>query len=128
MKYIVAGGRDFNNYGLMTLILSRYINPEEDTIISGGARGADELGARYASEHGVPLQIFPAYWDTYGKSAGFIRNAEMGEHADGAIVFWDGKSKGSKHMIKTMKYLRKQCYVYDYNGKLYDPNNSRSNS
>lgn len=128
MKYIVAGGRDFNNYSLMTLILSRHINPEEDTIISGGARGADELGARYASEHGVPLQIFPAYWDTYGKSAGFIRNAEMGEHADCAIVFWDGKSKGSKHMIKTMKYLRKQCYVYDYNGKFYDPNNSRSNS
>ena len=88
MKYIVAGGRDFNNYGLMTLILSRHINPEEDTIISGGARGADELGARYASEYGIPLQIFPAYWDTYGKSAGFIRNAEMGEHADCAIVFW----------------------------------------
>lgn len=128
MKYIVAGGRDFNNYSLMTLILSRHINPEEDTIISGGARGADELGARYASERGIPLQIFPAYWDTYGKSAGFIRNAEMGEHADCAIVFWDGKSKGSKHMIKTMKYLRKQCYVYDYNGKLYNPNNSRSNS
>lgn len=128
MKYIVAGGRDFNNYSLMTLILSRHINPEEDTIISGGARGADELGARYASEHGIPLQIFPAYWDTYGKSAGFIRNAEMGEHADCAIVFWDGKSKGSKHMIKTMKYLRKQCYVYDYNGKLYDLDNSRSNS
>ena len=128
MKYIVAGGRDFNNYGLMTLILSRHINPEEDIIISGGARGADELGARYASEHGIPLQIFPAYWDTYGKSAGFIRNAEMGEHADCAIVFWDGKSKGSKHMIKTMKYLRKQCYVYDYNGKFYDSNNPRSNS
>lgn len=119
MKYIVAGGRDFNNYHVLTKILDIFINPEEDVIISGGAQGADELGARYAAEYGVPLQIFPAYWDKYGKSAGFIRNAEMGEHADCAIVFWDGKSKGSKHMIKTMKYLRKQCYVYDYNGKLY---------
>lgn len=117
MKYIVAGGRDFNNYDLMTLILSRYINPEEDTIISGGARGADELGARYASEHGVPLQIFPAYWDTYGKSAGFIRNAEMGEHADGAIVFWDGKSKGSKHMIETARKKGLPYWVFNYQGE-----------
>ena len=126
MKYIIAGGRNFNNRAILEKVCNSFT--DIDTVISGCAQGADTIGAEWAAKKGIALQTFPAYWDVYGKSAGFIRNAEMGEHADCAIVFWDGKSKGSKHMIKTMKYLRKQCYVYDYNGKLYDPNNSRSNS
>lgn len=31
-----------------------------------------------------------------GKGAGHKRNTQMAEYADGAIIFWDGKSKGSK--------------------------------
>lgn len=116
MKIIVAGGRDFNNLKIMDKILSQHINPPFDTIISGDARGADMLGAEWGVKHGVPLQHFPAYWDIYGKSAGFIRNAEMGEHADMLIAFWDGKSKGTAHMIKTMKRLKKEYWIYDYNG------------
>ena len=42
----------------------------------------------------------------------------MGEYADAAIIFWDGKSKGTAHMIKTMKRLKKPYYVFDYNGEL----------
>ncbi len=116
MKYIIAGGRDFNNRTIMDKILSEYINPPFDIIVSGCAKGADTLGAEWATIHGVPLQTFPAYWDTYGKAAGFIRNAEMGEYADAAIIFWDGKSKGTAHMIKTMERLKKPYYIFDYNG------------
>ena len=83
-------------------------------IVAGG------LGALWAAKHSVPLQCFPAQWNIYGKSAGFIRNAEMGEYADLAICFWDGKSKGTFHMIKTMKRLNKPVYVFDYNGESYE--------
>jgi len=38
-----------------------------------------------------------------GKAAGFIRNAEMAEYADALIAFWDGRSKGTKHMIDLAK-------------------------
>ena len=55
MKYIVAGGRDFNNHIIMHQILSQIINPGEDIIISGDARGADALGAEWAALHGVPI-------------------------------------------------------------------------
>ena len=116
MKYIIAGGRDFNNYDVLTKILNIFINPKKDIIFSGGARGADELGARYAAENSIPLQIFPAYWDKYGKSAGFIRNAEMGEYGDALIAFWDGKSHGTKHMIQTMKFQNKPYDIFDYEG------------
>ena len=45
------------------------------------------------------LRIFIPQWDKYGKKAGYLRNVEMAENANALIAFWDGKSKGTKHMI-----------------------------
>lgn len=126
MKYIIAGGRDFNNYNLVCAICntlckaSMYGGKNLSEIVCGDARGADELGARWGKEHGVPVKHFPPDWDYYGHAAGFIRNAEMGEYADAAVCFWDGKSKGTEHMIKTMKRLGKPYRVFDYEGKDID--------
>ena len=61
------------------------------------AGGEVGRGARYSH-----CQI-PANWDNYGKRAGFIRNSEMAEYADACIVFWNGSSKGAKHMIDVAK-------------------------
>ena len=45
----------------------------------------------------------PADWDTYGKSAGYRRNADMLKYAkeEYAVVFafWNSTSKGTKNMI-----------------------------
>ena len=87
MKYIIAGGRDFNNRTIMFSILSKHINNMYDTVISGDARGADALGTEWAMHFQIPVKHFPAQWDKYGKSAGFIRNAEMGDEADALIAF-----------------------------------------
>ena len=46
---------------------------------------------------------FPADWDLEGKSAGFKRNVKMAEYADALVAFWDGESKGTKHMIEIAK-------------------------
>lgn len=48
---------------------------------------------------GYSVDQYPADWDTYGKSAGYRRNEDMAKIADACIVFWDGESRGSKHMI-----------------------------
>lgn len=120
MKIIIAGGRDFNNYNILDKVISKIVNIEKDIIISGAARGADSIGADWANKHSVPLETYPANWNRYGKSAGYIRNAEMGENADALIAFWDGKSKGTAHMIKTMKRNNKPYRVYDYNGELIE--------
>ena len=45
-------------------------------------------------------------WDLYGKKAGYMRNEEMAKVADGAIIFWDGESKGTKHMIDLCKKFK----------------------
>lgn len=116
MKIIIAGGRNFHNLDIMDKILSENVT-SEDSIISGDAKGADTLGIIWAQKHKVPVHHFPAKWIQQGKSAGFIRNAVMADYADVAIIFWDGKSKGTEHMIKTMKKKNKPCWVYDYDGK-----------
>lgn len=107
IRIIIAGGRDFSNYSLLKqsvdTIVKNFHN-ENLTIISGTARGADTLGEQYAEEQHLSIRRFPADWDTYGKNAGPIRNAQMATYAsEGAkgilIAFWDGKSKGTKNMI-----------------------------
>ena len=114
-KYIIAGGRDFNNYSIVREVLEKYNDIDE--IVSGDARGADTQGIMYANQYHIPIQHFPAQWDLYGDNAGFIRNAEMADYADAAIVFWDGKSHGTKNMIQAMKFRKKPCDIYNYEGK-----------
>lgn len=104
MKVIVAGGRDFDDYDLlenkMNVILTNHTDVE---IVSGTARGADNLGEKYAKSKGFRIRRMPANWDKYGKAAGYRRNAEMAKYADACVCFWDGKSRGTKHMIDLAK-------------------------
>ena len=102
IKIISAGTRTFNNYELlkskMDFYLSNCGNRTNIEIVSGGARGADSLGERYAKEKGFPVKEFFPDW-SLGKKAGFLRNKEMSEYASHAVIFWDGVSRGSKLMI-----------------------------
>jgi hypothetical protein len=100
MKVIIAGSRTFDNYDLLFEKCSEIVKDFDSVeIVSGNAKGADRLGERFAKENGFALTLFPADWEKFGKSAGYIRNKEMAEYADILIVFWDGVSKGTKHMI-----------------------------
>lgn len=83
-------------------------------IVSGTAGGADRLGEAYAYSQGFSVKRFPADWDEHGKAAGVIRNAEMAEYADAAIIFWNGVSKGTKNMIDNMKKIGKPHIVKKY--------------
>lgn len=101
-KVIVAGTRTFKNYALLENRLVHFLSgrkPSEVIIISGGAKGADRLGEKFAKEKHCNLKVFPADWITFGNSAGYRRNAEMSKVANACVVFWDGRSKGTKHMI-----------------------------
>jgi hypothetical protein len=117
-KLIVAGGRDFNDYDLLSRVLIAIADVEladkAVSIVSGVARGADQLGLEFARHHDVKLYAFLADWDKYGKRAGFLRNEEMGQFSDGLLAFWDGKSRGTKHMIDYMHSLNKPVIVHQY--------------
>lgn len=115
MKIAIVGSRNFNNYELLKdTILNKFDIFDITEIVSGGATGADLLGAQFAKEYSIKLTEFLPDWTTYGKSAGYIRNKDIVNHADVVIAFWDGKSKGTKHSIDIAKKENKQCEVILY--------------
>lgn len=104
-RVIIAGGRDFTDYGFLVETMDYLLSEvnESITVVCGKARGADTLGEQYAKERGYSVKYFPADWDRYGKAAGYIRNEEMAENADALVAFWDGKSRGTRNMIEIAK-------------------------
>lgn len=118
MKLIVAGGRDFVNTNRMIEELQKLVNsgniPDCPELVCGMARGADMLAYSLWANHNMKIHTFPADWKTHPRSAGYIRNAEMGNFADVLVAFWDGKSRGTKHMIDIMQRLNKPVYIVRY--------------
>ena len=117
MKIIVAGSRGFNNYDVLSRVLDTLtvgLDNEDLEVVSGTARGADKIGERYARDRGISIKKFPAEWDTHGKSAGYLRNRDMADYADACVVFWDGESKGSKHMIELAEKAGLHLRVINY--------------
>ena len=117
-RVIIAGSRNFNNYELLKKECDAFLLDKKEKyniiIISGGARGADFYGEKYAQDEGFSLEVFPANWNKFGKSAGFRRNEQMAEVADALIAFWDGKSNGTKHMIEIMENKKLLVRVVNY--------------
>lgn len=104
-KVIIAGSRDFNNYEFLESNCNYYLKNKFPNIeiVSGGARGADRLGERYAENYLLDIKFFRADWGLYGKRAGYLRNEQMALYSNALIAFWDKESKGTKHMIGLAK-------------------------
>lgn len=126
LRVIIAGGRDFDDFPLLMdrciEILSERTkdsNYEKIRIVSGTARGADKLGEQYANVAHYDISRFPADWDSLGKRAGYVRNVEMAKYASEdnggmLITFWDGKSRGTKHMINLAKRYGLEVHTVTY--------------
>ena len=115
MRLIIAGGRTFNNLGLLSQQADKFVNGLLPiTVISGTARGADQLGERWAQIRRYDIERFPAQWDIYGKSAGYKRNEQMANTATHLLAFWDGQSRGTKHMIDIARTHNLEVRVITY--------------
>lgn len=115
MKIIIAGTRTADNYrdvheGIRCLTKGE--TPE--LILTGGATGADELGRKYAEINNLPHLKIKAKWESYGRSAGPIRNAELVKQATHLLALWDGKSKGTKSIIEQAKKAGLKILVICY--------------
>lgn len=114
-RIIIAGGRDFNDYQLLLDSVCPILKGDHNIeIVSGCANGADKLGERFAESFGLTVIKFPANWNKHGRAAGPIRNLEMAKYADELIVFWDGKSSGTKNMINTATKLNLKVNIIKY--------------
>ena len=121
MRILVCGSREWKDKEAIKLAIieecnrSKQPSPMHVYIINGAARGADELSSEVAEELGLMLQEFPAAWGCHGRAAGPIRNAEMlRTKPDVVLAFWDGKSKGTKNMIKQAQDAKVRTRIFKY--------------
>lgn len=103
MKVLVCGGRQFNDYLNASLALDDLNLGEGDTIIEGGASGADACAFNYATYRGISCETFQADWQAHGKKAGPIRNQRMLDEGKPDMVVAFPGGKGTADMKKRAK-------------------------
>lgn len=110
MKVVVAGSRNILDYASVARAIeaSKFQITE---VVSGTANGVDRLDERWARANGVDIKEMPANWAQHGKTAGPIRNRQMAEYCDAAVIVWDGKSRGALNMIQQMKKTGKPYFI-----------------
>ena len=137
IRVIIAGGRDFTSTFVMATVLNNLqdvdhaIEIEKLTLICGMAKGADLTAYSLFKGAGLPIEVYPAKWSdlevpnavikynrngAYNATAGYTRNIEMARNADMLIAFWDGSSRGTKHMIATARKHNLKVLVFNYEG------------
>lgn len=121
MRMIIAGSRGVDtpaDYERLKQAVMRHPKPVE--IISGGAKGPDQMGERLAAEFGIPVRRFTPNWQnpdgSTNKGAGFIRNGDMAVYASEVpgsvlVAMWDGQSRGTAQMIEVAKNYELQVDV-----------------
>jgi len=123
VKIAVVGSRNFNDYKTAFKLLDRLSSKYNKNIkiISGGARGADKIAEKYAQYRGIEIEIFPADWKKYGKSAGYKRNIEIWNRADLGIAFWKDWTKGTMQSFQISFDQNKELYIWNDDVKNFTP-------
>ena len=116
-KILVCGGRNFDDKPLLYRTLDKLCHDRGwvrfgsfgatpyVTIIHGGARGADQLAGEWACrfQAWVPMFVFPANWEKYGRAAGPIRNQQMLDEGKPDVVVAFAGGRGTADMVRRAK-------------------------
>ena len=129
MKILICGSRDVDEQEVLaalcklTLELSNHIVDLHDMeIILGGARGVDKIAEKWFRDAGVPIKVFTANWEEYGRRAGILRNIKMLNYLGDSgmvVAIHNGDSPGTAFVIKEAKSRNLQLKILKVNsGKL----------
>ena len=94
MRIAIIGSRSLN------VCIDEYVPQEAKLIVSGGAKGIDQIAEDYADRKGIEKLIIKPDYQKFGRGAPLARNKEIVENADLILAFWDGKSRGTMHSVK----------------------------
>lgn len=114
MKLIISGSRvlQVSNEELTVILAENGLYSRMTEIVSGGARGIDTSAIELAKTLGMQYTIHIPGWKQHGQRyAAFVRNIKMAFYADELLAIWDGKSKGTAHMIEQMMELGKPSVI-----------------
>lgn len=103
MKVLFSGDRNWINWKSVSKVLDG-LDPEEDEIIVGDARGLDTTARVLAIQKGFKVNgPHKAEWDKHGKAAGVLRNIVMLDLCPDLVIAFHPNlenSKGTKHCVK----------------------------
>ena len=121
MKILCSGDRNWGNRLSILRALSSLFttNPQDVTIIHGGASGADSICDEFAKKLGYNVKEYKPYWRRFGKGAGPIRNQFMiddNPDIDMAFIFHGNltESKGTKDMFKRVCRAKIPYKIFSY--------------
>jgi hypothetical protein len=115
-RILVTGDTKFNNYFLAYQKLKELI-PERSIIVTGASEGVDLIAEIYADTEGFVHEPYPIDWNTYGKSAAYIRNKELIRMCRHAVIFWDGRDEKTKRLIDSYNERKGKPVVIEYEEK-----------
>lgn len=109
MRTIIAGSRHLTDSGLLFLALA-VCGWTPTTVLSGGCRGADRLGAAWARRRGIPVEPYPA--EDYGRwpSCGPRRNQAMVDRAE-ALIAVDLGGPGTADVVRRARKAGLRVFV-----------------
>lgn len=107
LRLAVVGSRGFRDDRLLDQRLSA---AKPTLIISGGAKGADQMGETWARRNGIESLIFHPEHKKY-KHPFHHRNRLIAEACDELYAFWDGKSSGTKYTIGYARRIGKKVTI-----------------
>jgi hypothetical protein len=106
MRVLVCGSRDWGDRRTISRRLQQL--PPYAVVIHGAAsrkvdgieQSADMIADEVATLLRLRVERYPADWDFYGRTAGFVRNlAMLDTQPDLVIAFQRGHSRGTQHTI-----------------------------
>ena len=126
MKVAIVGSRDYPSRS----VVARYVRhlPDEDTNVSGGAKGVDTWAAAAARtlDHSVieyPVDTKDVGWLQYSAKISWrqafakvahARNKVIAEVCDRLVAFSFDKSRGTASTIRYARNLGKPVEVYEW--------------
>lgn len=95
-RILITGSRTWESQDVIDRALDEH-GGAFTTVVSGHCPlGADHMAELAADGMGMDIELHPADWNTHGKRAGFLRNAEMVNlGADVCLAFIRDDSKGA---------------------------------
>ena len=113
MDTIIVGSRSIKDPKIIIEAIEK-CGWEISSVVVGNSLGVDRVAAAWARNNNIPLTIMPANWSETVPGPGSPRNVAMAKKAQGLLAIWDGKSPGTKQMLRMAKYYklkRSVCYA-----------------
>lgn len=96
---MVTGSRGWTDYASIEEVLAAAVI-QGDTLIQGGARGADKHAREWALLHSIPCETYAPDRLIPSPQRYHERNDAMLKRADVVLAFWDGQSPGTRSVIE----------------------------